>query len=82
MIDLPTAHRFLNALTVLETSPRFPRYAAFARQCQRDMASPGVSVLDYIEPIASRPVEQLSAEEQLWRAVAQDISRHTVKETP
>lgn len=82
MIDLPTAQRFLNALVVLETSPQFIRYQRYARRCQRDMASPGVSVLEYIEPVATLPIEKLCAQEQLWRAVAQDISRHTVKESP
>lgn len=77
MIDLPTAYRFLKALEVLETSPQFTRYQRYARRCQRDMASPGVSVLEYITPVATLPLNKLCAEEQVWRAVAQDISQYT-----
>lgn len=64
-IDLPTARRYLAALTVLAGSSG--PASASAREALRDMAMPGVSVTEYLAPMATLPVHQLTVNEQAVR---------------
>ncbi len=70
-IDLPTTNRYLNALNTLTHSQHF---GVFARSTQRELTDTGVRIAEYIAPIATLPINQLTTEERQWRYVAENLS--------
>lgn len=77
-IDLPTTNRYLNALNVLTHSQAF---GAFARSTQRELIDTSVRIAEYIAPIATLPVNQLTTEERQWRYIAENISPCSIAAT-
>lgn len=75
-VDLPTQMRYLNALQHLASCPLL---GCYARQVQRDLTMPGVSIEEYIAPIVTLPLNYLTYTESMWRHTADSISCLNIK---
>lgn len=69
-VAAPQVNRYLRVIGSL-TEARDPGTRAWAKQCLRDMASPGVSVTEYLEPLMTLPVCHLDHYERRARQMAQ-----------
>lgn len=70
-IEIPVIRRYLAALTFLAGSNSSAAMAA--REALRDMSQPGVSVHEYIAPLATLPADQLTPCEQVIRLHAKGL---------